>query len=231
MSREWTDDQIETASILAFLYGRFIEVWRQKELAVQKSRLTRLLLRNSSHEVRTPLNAVINYLELALENSIDTNTREVLMKAHKASRSLVYVIDDLLNLTRVEDGHVATPLETFDLVGTVSEVFSTFREEATRKNLNLIVSAHPGVPEKVKGDSARLRQVLSNVTSNAFQNSAKGTIKVDISCIRVADETSLIAISVADEGCGMSEKQLDDLFQGMEVYVHVYYSGDVIKLQ
>jgi len=70
-------------------------------------------------KVRTPLNAIVNYLEMALENPIDDSTRELLMKAQKASRSLVYVIDDLLNLTKAEDGRVyASTKETFDLGAT-----------------------------------------------------------------------------------------------------------------
>lgn len=69
--------------------------------------------------VRTPLNAIVNYLEMALENKIDENTRDILSKAHKASRSLIYVIDDLLNLTKAEDGAVHTSTqETFDLGAT-----------------------------------------------------------------------------------------------------------------
>lgn len=79
--------------------GKFIEVWRQKEAALQNSRLTRLLLANSAHEVRTPLNAIINYLEIALEGSLDQETRDNLARSHSASKSLIYVINDLLDLT------------------------------------------------------------------------------------------------------------------------------------
>lgn len=150
MSKEWTDDHKETAVVLGLLYGRFIEIWRQKESATQNNRLTRLLIRNSSHEVRTPLNAIVNYLEMALENKIDDSTRDILTKAHKASRSLIYVIDDLLNLTKVEDGPITSVEETFDLGATVSEVITAFRKEAMRKGLDLTVSTHQGIPEMVK---------------------------------------------------------------------------------
>lgn len=150
MSKEWTEDHLETAVVLGLLYGRFIEIWRQKESASQNNRLTRLLIRNSSHEVRTPLNAIVNYLEMALENKLDDSTRDILLKAHKASRSLIYVIDDLLNLTKVEDGPITSIEETFDLGATVSEVITAFRKEAMRKGLDLTVSTHQGIPEMVK---------------------------------------------------------------------------------
>ena len=209
MSKEWTEDQMETASVLSLLYGRFIEIWRQKESISQNNRMTRLLLRNSGHELRTPLNAIVNYLEMALENKVDDSTREILAKAHKASKSLIYVIDDLLNLTKAEDGPVNSPAEIFDLGATVSEVITAFRKEAMRKGLDLTVSTHPGIPEMVKGDASRLRQVLSNVTSNAFQNSMNGGIKVDIRPLSHKPDSSVIGITVQDLGVGMSENQLD----------------------
>lgn len=93
--REWSEEQIETAAVLCLVYGKFIEVWCQKEAALQNSRLTRLLLANSAHEVRTPLNAIINYLEIALEGSLDQETRDNLSKSHSASKSLIYVVSVL----------------------------------------------------------------------------------------------------------------------------------------
>ncbi|KAE8453730.1 hypothetical protein EG329_009241 [Mollisiaceae sp. DMI_Dod_QoI] len=193
MSKEWNEDHMETAVVLGLLYGRFIEIWRQKESASQSNRLTRLLIRNSSHEVRTPLNAIVNYLEMALENKLEDNTREILSKAHKASRSLIYVIDDLLNLTKVEDGPISYLEESFDLGATVSEVITAFRKEAMRKGLDLTVSTHQGIPEMVHGG-----------------------IKVDIRLVRTIQNSSVVAITVQDVGVGMSESQLDELFQEFE---------------
>lgn len=210
---------MDTATVLSLLYGRFIEIWRQKESASQSSRLTRLLIRNSSHEVRTPLNAIVNYLEMALETNIDDTTRDLLDKAHKASRSLIYVIDDLLNLTKAEDGPVNKVGNAFDLGATVSDVITAFRKEAIRKGLDLTVSIHQGIPEMVKGDPSRLRQVLSNITSNAFQHSVDGGIKVEICPIRTSESSSVVGITVQDVGLGMSEAQLDDLFQEFEQVV------------
>jgi light-regulated signal transduction histidine kinase (bacteriophytochrome) len=95
-SRAWTDEQLETAGVLALVYGKFIEVWRQKETALQSTKLTNLLLSNASHEVRTPLNHIINYLELALNGPLDLDTRDNLQRSHNASKSLLFTINDLL---------------------------------------------------------------------------------------------------------------------------------------
>jgi light-regulated signal transduction histidine kinase (bacteriophytochrome) len=98
-SKDWNEEELEAASVLCLVYGKFIDVWRQKEAAIQNSQITRVLLANSAHEVRTPLNAIINYLEIALEGDLDSETRENLTTSYSASRSLIYVINDLLDLT------------------------------------------------------------------------------------------------------------------------------------
>ncbi|EDN97971.1 hypothetical protein SS1G_12828 [Sclerotinia sclerotiorum 1980 UF-70] len=172
--------------------------------------------RTDGHEARTPLNAVVNYLELALEDKIESPTRELLIKAHKASRSLIYVIDDLLKLTKAENGPVNSIKDVFDLSATVSEVMSAFRKEAVRKSLDLTVTIHQCIPEMVKGDAARLRQVISNLTSNAFQNSVAGGVKIDIRPLQIWPKSTVISITVQDVGHGMSETQLDELFQEFE---------------
>lgn len=208
-SKDWTEDQLETASILSLLYGRFIEIWRQKEASGQSNKMTRLLIQNAAHEVRTPLNAIVNYLEMALENTIDDSTREILDKASTASKSMVYVINDLLTLTKIEHGISNSPENYFDLPETILETIGSFKHEAVRKGLDLTVSTQKELPKIVKGDAARLRQVLSNVTSNAFQHSVEGGIKVDIRPIQTQGNITIIGITVQDLGIGMSEAQLD----------------------
>jgi light-regulated signal transduction histidine kinase (bacteriophytochrome) len=211
MSKEWTEDNLETALVLSFLYGRFIQIWREKESTGKNNRMTRLLIQNSSHEVRTPLNAIINYLEIALETPLEEQTREILNKAHEASKSLIYVLDDLLNLTKAQDGshYRFSSEENFDLTETVSDVITAFRKEAARKEMDLVFLAHPGIPERVRGEASRLRQVLSNITSNAFQHSLAGGIKIEIRLLSTNVKDCVVAIAIQDVGVGMTESQLD----------------------
>lgn len=161
--------------------------------------------------VRTPLNAIINYLEIALENPLNKNIRDSLENAHRASKSLVYVIDDILNLAKAEMKDIETPQEVFDLRTTVAEVITTFRKEAMRKDLELTVSTHTGLPEMVKGESSRFRQVLSNLAANALQHTKQGEITVDIRPKKIRENSSVVAITVLDAGVGMSETQLDGM--------------------
>lgn len=214
--REWTEEEIETAAVLCLVYGKFIEVWRQKEAALQNSQLTRLLLANSAHEVRTPLNAIINYLEIALEGSLDQETRDNLAKSHSASKSLIYVINDLLDLTKTEEGGELVKDDVFDPRDTLAEATEMFRGDAKRKGITYEVLHLPGLPAHVIGDARRVRQAISNVTANAIQNTSEGSVRVEMSMVRREGQKCDIEISVADTGIGMNSKKLDQLFRELE---------------
>ena len=214
--REWTEEQIETAAVLCLVYGKFIEVWRQKEAALQNSELTKLLLANSAHEVRTPLNAIINYLEIALEGTIDQETRDNLSRSHSASKSLVYVINDLLDLTKTEEGHDLIKDEIFDLPATIKEATDSFAGDAKRKQIEYAVVEHPGVPQFVVGDQRRVRQAISNVTANAIQHTSKGAVNVEFWLANSHEQRVDIDIVVQDTGSGMSAEKLDALFNDLE---------------
>ncbi|KAJ0165130.1 Cyanobacterial phytochrome B [Colletotrichum tanaceti] len=214
--RDWSEEQVETAAVLCLVYGKFIEVWRQKEAALQSSRLTRLLLANSAHEVRTPLNAIINYLEIALEGSLDQETRDNLAKSHSASKSLIYVINDLLDLTKTEEGQNLIKDEVFDFGMCIREATDPFTNDAKRKGIEYQVIEHPGLPQHVCGDSRRLRQAISNVAANAVQNTSTGSVKVELYVSNILDRRIRIEIVVEDTGKGMTARQLDTLFRDLE---------------
>ena len=214
--RDWTEEQTETAAVLCLVYGKFIEVWRQKEAALQNSQLTRLLLANSAHEVRTPLNAIINYLEIALEGTIDQETRENLSRSHSASKSLIYVINDLLDLTKTEEGHNLIKDEVFDLHATVREATTSFIGDAKRKGIDYQTIENPRVPQFVIGDQRRVRQAISNITANAIQHTSKGFVKVEMFLADRVDNHVEVDFVVQDTGAGMSSEKLDALFNELE---------------
>ncbi|KAI5464772.1 hypothetical protein BGZ63DRAFT_349992 [Mariannaea sp. PMI_226] len=214
--REWTEEQIETAAVLCLVYGKFIEVWRQKEAALQSSSLTRLLLANSAHEVRTPLNAIINYLEIALEGKLDQETRENLARSHSASKSLIYVINDLLDLTKTEEGQNLINNEVFELSKCIRDATEPFKVKATRKGIQYRVIEHPGLPWLVHGDERRVRQAISNIAANAITHTSIGHVSVEALVTDVRDRHVIIDFVVEDTGSGMSTRQIDALFRDLE---------------
>lgn len=232
-SREWSASNIATATLLGTVYSKFIQVWQQKEVMKQNSRLTRLLVANSAHEVRTPLNAIINYLELALESTLDSETREGLLKSHSASKSLIYIINDLLDLTTAADLETSQKLvkeESFDLSSTLRDATNELSWEAKRKDVSFSTSIHPELPVAAMGDQRRVRQVFLNLISNAIQNTEQGYIKVAIypsSTQNTLAEHVAVEMTVTDTGLGISKAKRDKLFQELEqVTVNDDYSAD-----
>jgi hypothetical protein len=166
--------------------------------------------------VRTPLNAIINYLEIALEGTLDKETRENLAKSHSASKSLIYVINDLLDLTKTEEGQELIKDEILDLPACIAEATEAFKVDAKRKGISYEVLEHPGLPKYVHGDYRRVRQVVANVTANAMQHTTKGSVKVESYVVEVQECRVRLEIAVHDTGCGMSNEKLDNLFQDLE---------------
>lgn len=191
-------------------------MWRQKEAALHNNKLTRLLLANSAHEVRTPLNAIINYLEIALEGSLDQETRENLARSHSASKSLICVINDLLDLTQTEEGQSLVKDDLFDLPNCIREATQPFQAEARRKGIEYYVKEDPGVPRFVHGDERRVRQAITNVTANAIAHTHSGYVKIEYYVSEVKDGHAIVEFVFEDSGEGMSASQLDALFRDLE---------------
>jgi signal transduction histidine kinase len=214
--KDWTEEEIETAAVLCLVYGKFIEVWRQKEAAIQKSQLTKLLLANSAHEVRTPLHQIVNFLEIALEGCLDQETRDALSKSHSASKSLIYVINDLLDLTKAEAGQDLIRDEQFGLAKTMKDATDMFQGEAKRKNIEYELEMYPGIPQIVIGDERRVRQVVSNVIANAIQHTSEGSVKVEVWLAQSSSDKADVEFGIQDTGSGMSSSKLDALFRALE---------------
>ncbi|KAF9485880.1 phytochrome-like protein [Pholiota conissans] len=219
-SRIWTNEQLETAAVLALVYGKFIEVWREKENALQTTRLTNLLLSNATHEVRTPLNHIINYLEMAMNGPLDGETRDNLSKSHAASKSLLFTINDLLDLTRLEIGNETSFNEPFDLHSAIKEATHLYRKEAARRNISFNLDLIRS-PTDVVGDGNKIRTVVQNLTANALKYTSNGSITVSCTTfgepegLRNVNQTA-VEIRVADSGCGIRPDKLESIFREFE---------------
>ncbi|KAG6900397.1 hypothetical protein C0993_011385 [Termitomyces sp. T159_Od127] len=223
-SRQWTDEQLETAGVLALVYGKFIEVWRQKENALQTTRLTEILLSNA---IRTPLNHIINYLEMALDGPLDSVARENLSRSHAASK----------DLTRLESGRQTSFNEPFNLQETIEKATRLYRKEASRRDIEFRLEIEDS-PSIVVGDATKIQTVVQNLTANACMSTAKiprlrihpvivvkytldGTITVSCVASDELEDTRLsnqivVDIAVADTGIGMSTERLEGIFRDLE---------------
>ncbi|KAI0785152.1 hypothetical protein C8Q75DRAFT_776169 [Abortiporus biennis] len=218
--RAWSDEHMETAGVLSLVYGKFIEVWRQKESALQTTKLTNILLSNASHEVRTPLNHIINYLELALNGPLDRETRENLSQSHAASKSLLFTINDLLDLTRLESGNETSFNEPFNLPQAIEEATMLYRNEAARRGLHFSLDMSQ-CPKTVVGDVRKIRTVVANLTANAVKYTRSGTVTVmcrafeEPAGLRSGDNVA-VELVVEDTGCGIPAEKLESIFREFE---------------
>lgn len=223
----WSAVDQGKASVLSLIYKTFAEVWQQKETAMQNTQLMKLLLANCAHEFRTPLNAIINYLEIALDGSLSQETRDNLSRSHSASKSLVYIINDLLDLTNAENGQSLIKDEVFDLSGTIKEATHIFGEEAKQKAIELNIVQHTDLP-RVLGDQRRVRQVIMNLISNAVQHTTNGSVVIE-TCLTpdtTNSDTIGVEMAVHDTGSGMSQEAVEALFCELEEVSNEDYLQD-----
>lgn len=218
--RAWTDEELETASVLCLLYGKFISVWRNMEAAIKVNQLNHLLLSNASHEVRTPLHHLVSYLEMALESHLDEETRENLNRGRIASKSLLFTINDLLDISRAEEGKQLFLKEPFDIAETVREAVEMHECEAKRRKISFHIVTRPEVC-MVMSDQNRVRQVLVNTATNSLRHTEEGGKIVVEMRRREKDQASInipgdcdveIELSVTDSGAGIAREKLEAIF-------------------
>lgn len=167
--------------------------------------------------MRTPLNSIINYLEVALEEPLDERARQHLFRSLQASKALVFVVNDLLSLTEVEDVDFKMHEDNVNLKRMVTELMAAFKDESKRRNMEIELHEDETVPNIVRCDPAGLRQVLLNLLTNAIEHGLSGkVIKIELKSLSATDGNTLVEIAFQDEGEGLSEQELDSIFQDLE---------------
>jgi signal transduction histidine kinase len=184
-----------------------------KELAEQASRAKSAFLANVTHELRTPLNAIIGYSEMLHEEALDsrhTESLEDLLKIRTAGKHLLSLINDLLDISKIEAGKVQIYIEPFDLGDVIREVLSTIQPLAMKNRNTLNVICDQSMP--MMSDRRKICQVLINVSSNACKFTENGTISVSVSRQHSIHGDSA-KIRVSDTGIGMEAELLEQLFE------------------
>jgi signal transduction histidine kinase/DNA-binding response OmpR family regulator/HPt (histidine-containing phosphotransfer) domain-containing protein len=184
---------------------------REAEAASQAKTL---FVTNMSHEIRTPMNAVLGFLELLHRSRLTERQRDYVQKAQMGGRTLLGILDDILDFSRVENGNLTLEEKPFDvhaLFRTLSDLLST---ALTDKDVELVFRMDPQLPLVLRGDSVRLQQVVLNLAGNAIKFTGQGEVLVAVNVIASNNTHITIGFSVKDTGIGIPEDRLSAIFEG-----------------
>jgi len=184
-----------------------------KELANAANVAKGQFLANMSHEIRTPLNGISGYLHLMTESDTQDNIKSYGETAIKITEGMVRLVDDILDFSRIEAGKLKRIDEKIDLRDKLSELIDVYQYEAHNKSVDLKLLITDRVPRTIISDDTRLKQIISNLVSNAVKFSANGKVTVRVDTLDNVDGNVQLIIEVIDTGIGISADQLNAIFE------------------
>ena len=205
------EKELIEARIFAELATSIAQEAKSKAETAVKSK--QQFLSNMSHEIRTPMNAIIGFTKVVLKTELSAKQKEYLTAIKMSGDALIVLINDILDLAKVEAGKMSFEKTPFKLALSISTMVHLFETKIQEKNLELIKIYDPKIPEVLVGDPLRLHQIIMNLLSNAVKFTSKGGITLSVSLLEEDDQQVIIEFAVTDTGIGIPVDKLDEIFE------------------
>ena len=187
-----------------------------RKIAEDAVKAKQQFLSNMSHEIRTPMNAIIGFTKVVLKTQLTEKQTEYLTAIKVSGDALIVLINDILDLAKVDAGKMTFEATPFKMALSISAMLHLFETKIREKNLTLVKEYDPRIPEVLVGDPVRLHQIILNLVSNAVKFTSSGQITVAVRLQEENDDTVMIEFSVADTGIGIAEDKMANIFENFQ---------------
>lgn len=202
--------------IVEYLSLRFdiTELVHAKEKALSAEKAKSIFLANMSHEIRTPLNAIIGFSDILCESNLGKIEKEHARIISQSAKSLLEIINDVLDISKIESGMLTLENAPFSLVSLSDDIVELFSLRAKEKKIRFVFDADQSIPARVISDATRLRQVISNLLSNAIKFTPdNGKVVFSIKVLDIINEKVTIKFSIQDSGIGIAQENIEQIFK------------------
>ncbi|MBA3704564.1 MAG: PAS domain S-box protein [Bacteroidetes bacterium] len=186
------------------------------EIAKEAVNAKQQFLSTMSHEIRTPMNAILGFTQIMQKTQLDHNQKEYLTAIQTSGDTLLMLINDILDLAKIEAGKMSFEQIPFKLDESITAILHTFEIKMEEKKLELTKYYDDSIPEILLGDPTRLHQIILNLISNAIKFTPQGSIAIDVSLINQNAKTATIQFSIKDTGIGIPEDKMENIFENFE---------------
>ncbi len=190
-----------------------VELSIAKKKAQAANKIKSEFLANMSHELRTPLNGVIGFTRQVLKTPLSDSQRDYLQTIDRSANNLLTIINDILDFSKLDAGKIVIETIPFSLREAIDDSLVLLAPSAHKKNIELSINIEHAIPDSLLGDAMRIKQIMSNLVSNAIKFTQQGSVVIDISHQSLEDKKTAIKITVADTGIGMNSKQQQTIFK------------------